>query len=142
MNWKKVTFVLALLAGLCGGGWAQNWGRGDGDHDRDDRRWRDRDDDRDRDRVRDRDRWRHRRGDGDHDWDDGYRNRNWGYGPNRTWGYSPNGTYYPYAGQRAGVTVTAPVICTLESASPALSRISLGGLPLLPDANHPPRPRH
>jgi hypothetical protein len=92
--------------------------------------------------IGDRDRWRHRRGDGDHDWDDGYRNRNWGYGPNRTWGYSPNGTYYPYAGQRAGVTVTAPVICTLESASPALSRISLGGLPLLPDANHPPRPRH
>jgi Ni/Co efflux regulator RcnB len=91
MNYlKKTAFALALIAGLCGGAWAQDWAHRDRDHDRDNQRWRDHDRRRDWDHDRDHDR--------DRDRDYRYRNGQWGY-QNRGWGgnypYYPNGTYYP-----------------------------------------------
>lgn len=97
--WKKIAFGLALVAGLCGGAWAQDWGHRDRNHDRDDHHWRDRGHNRDHDRDRDRN-WRYRNNPNYQ-----YRNGQWGWGSNRTWGgyypngnygYYPNGTYYPY----------------------------------------------
>jgi hypothetical protein len=84
--WNKMAFGLALVAGLCGGAWAQDRGHDDKDKARDSHQWRDRDHDRDHEGDRDRDRWRDRR-------DGYYRNRNWGYYPNGNYGYYPNGTW-------------------------------------------------
>lgn len=76
---KKIAFTLALIAGLCGGAWAQNWGHRDAG-----RHW---------------DNHSVYRG---HPYNQ-YRG-GWGYAPNRNWGgwggYYPyrNYGYYPYAG--------------------------------------------
>ena len=70
MNYlKKMALALALIAGLCGGAWAQDRGHHDAER-----------------RV-------------DRHWVYQYRNGHWGYFPYRTWGsYYPYTTYsyYPY----------------------------------------------
>jgi hypothetical protein len=61
-----MALALALVAGLCGGAWAQDWGHNGGDQDRDARY----------------------RNDPNYQ----YRNGQWVYVPQRSW---PNGPYYP-----------------------------------------------
>lgn len=89
-NWKKMTFVLALAAGLCGGAWAQDGAHRDGDRDRDDQQWGNRDRDPD---------GRYR-----NDPNYQYRNGQWVYVAHRPWDgnhYGPTGGYgwYNYAHQ-------------------------------------------
>ena len=110
--WKKMAFGLALVAGLCGGAWAQDWGHRDSNHARSTPTWRG--------TVP-----QHNAGVQNHNWgyrnnpnyqyrngqwayrnnpNYQYRNGRWVYVPNRTWGtyypngnygYYPNGSYYP-----------------------------------------------
>lgn len=88
--WKKMALALALVAGLCGGAWSQDWGRHDANRARKDSQWSARDHARAqaRDRNHDRD-WSYRNNPNYR-----YRNGQWGYTPNRTWG--SNYGYYPY----------------------------------------------
>ena len=111
MNYlRKVAFVLALVAGLCGGGWAADWGHRDANHAQASHTWKGSVPEHGRASVP------------NHTWSSHttpnyqyrtggwgtyrnnpnyqYRNGQWVYVPNRTWGtYYPYGTYgnsYPY----------------------------------------------
>jgi hypothetical protein len=102
MNYfKKMAFILALVAGLCGGAWAQNWGHGGANHARDNHSWNRSAPEHGRASVPSGN-WGYRNNSNYQ-----YRNGHWGWGPNRTWGghypngnygYYPNGNYgyYPY----------------------------------------------
>lgn len=111
--WQKMAFALALVAGLCGGAWAQVWGSRATNQNRDShaarqtdsRVWRNNNQTRaaqDRGWARDGAAVR------DRDWHD----RNHSNYPYRTgqvyvprtggWGTNPNGTYSPYPTQRTG----------------------------------------
>ncbi|HVP51776.1 MAG TPA: hypothetical protein VMT05_06695 [Terriglobales bacterium] len=102
--WKKMAFGLALVAGLCGGAWAQRWGHNDAKA-QNTQTWRGRVPQHERASVQ------------NHTWGHSspnyqYRNGGWAYRnnpnyqyrnghrvyvPNRTWGtYYPNGNYGYY----------------------------------------------
>jgi len=80
-HWKKVAFVLTLVAGLCGGAWAQGWGQ--------------------HGKARDTHQWSQ----SNHNWSNRtssnyqYRTGQWGHVPNGAWGgnlrYYPNYRNYP-----------------------------------------------
>lgn len=98
-NWKKTIFALALVAGLCGGAFAE-----DRNHDKGKapvtQRWDNRDHDQDRNHDRD-DRYRVP------DRDDRYRTPVWGYNPGPDYRYGSNYGYYPntvwgYSGYGSG----------------------------------------
>jgi len=103
---KKMAFVLALVAGFCGGAWAEDWGHRNGA--RESHSWARSAPEHGRAGVPNRtwgsrsnpnygDAWwgSHRNNPSYH-----YRNGAWVYAPNRTWGttypYGTSGSYYPY----------------------------------------------
>jgi hypothetical protein len=105
MNYfKKMAFVLALVAGLCGGAWAQNWGHGEANHARDNHSWNRSTPEHGRASVpsgnwgyRNNPNYQYRNGEWRNNGNYEYRNGHWGWGPNRTWGgYYPNGNYGYY----------------------------------------------
>jgi len=108
-DYKKIAFVLALVAGLCGGAWAADWGHRDTNHAQASHSWKSSVPARNSASVPTRTwnshttpNYQYRTG----EWgayrnnpNYQYRNGQWVYVPNRTWGtYSPYGTstYYPY----------------------------------------------
>jgi hypothetical protein len=85
--WKKMAFVLALVAGLCGGAWANDWGHQNKDRARDSHQGRSANAGA-ASTSRNNPNYQHRNSQGV-------------YAPNRTWGRgNPNGTYYPYPNKR------------------------------------------
>ena len=108
MNYlKKMAFVLALVAGLCGGAWAQNWGHGEATHARDNHSWNRSAPEHGSASVPNRTwnshttpNYQYRNGEiyrNNPNYQ--YRNGQGVYVPNRTWGTSypyGNGGYYPY----------------------------------------------
>jgi hypothetical protein len=108
--WKKMAFVLALVAGLCGGAWAADWGHRDASHAQNNHTWRGSVPQHSGASLPNRawsshttPNYQYRTG----GWGTyrnnpnyQYRNGQWVYVPNRSWGtYYPNGTYgsyYPY----------------------------------------------
>lgn len=85
--WKKMAFVLALVAGLCGGAWANDWGHQNKDRARDSHQGRSANAGA-ASTSRNNPNYQHR-------------NTQGVYVPNRTWGSgNPNGTYYPYPNKR------------------------------------------
>ena len=86
---KKLGFALALLLGLCGGAWAQDWG-----HRAADRHWADRGHP-----VYTYRNWGYAPYGGwgaYRPYNNGYYSGGWGgYYPRGTWGYNPGYRYYP-----------------------------------------------
>ena len=111
--WQKMALALALVAGLCGGAWALDWGHRDATtqnrdshtaRQTDSRVWRNNNQTRAQNRE-----WSHdRQVARDRDWNtrnnSNYPSRNGEVYAPRTggWGTNPNGTNYPYPTQRTG----------------------------------------
>jgi len=104
MNYlKKAAFVLALVAGLCGGAWAADWGHRNANNNH---AWRGSVPEHGRASIPNRTwnyhNYEHRDGRWAYRNNPNYQYRNGGsvYAPNRTWGtyypYGTSGNYYPY----------------------------------------------
>lgn len=104
-HFKKMAFGLALVAGLCGGAWAADWGHRNTTHAQASHAWRGSAAARSSASVPTRT-WNSHTTSQNSAWgayrnnpNYQYRNGQWVYVPNRTWGtYYPSGTgtYYPY----------------------------------------------